>query len=32
MLMRRPVDINKAADFAVAMILNGIQGLHEGAL
>ncbi|MFN9926475.1 MAG: TetR/AcrR family transcriptional regulator [Phenylobacterium sp.] len=32
MLMLRPVDINKAADFAVAMILNGIQGLHEGAL
>jgi AcrR family transcriptional regulator len=31
MLRRRPVEIGAAADFAVAMILNGIQGLREGA-
>jgi hypothetical protein len=27
MLMRRPIDVAGAADFAVAMILGGVKGL-----
>jgi hypothetical protein len=29
MLSRRPVDTAAAADFAVAMILNGVRGLPD---
>jgi hypothetical protein len=27
MVMRRPIDVAAAADFAVEMILNGLKGL-----
>jgi len=30
MLMRRPIDVATAADFAVAMILGGVKGLPDG--